>query len=46
MLRYLEIPFEESWGLPSPTMRRQADTLSQEWAERYAAEAAPRPRGG
>ena len=40
VLRYLEIPFEESWGLPSPTMRRQADTLSQEWAERYTDEAA------
>ena len=40
VLRYLEIPFEEEWALPSPTMRRQADTLSQEWAERYTDEAA------
>lgn len=35
VLRHLEIPFEDAWGLPSPTMRRQADTLSEEWAERY-----------
>jgi LPS sulfotransferase NodH len=40
VLHHLEIPFDESWSLPSPTIRRQADTLSQEWAERYASEAA------
>lgn len=40
VLRHLEIPFDESWALPQPTMRRQADTLSAEWAERYAADAA------
>lgn len=39
ILRYLEIPFEATWALPSPTMRRQADTLSAEWSERYAADA-------
>ena len=36
VLRHLEIPFEEEWALPSPTMRRQADTLSEEWVARYA----------
>jgi len=36
VLRHLEIPFEEEWALPSPTIRRQADTLSDEWAARYA----------
>jgi LPS sulfotransferase NodH len=36
VLRHLEIPFEEEWALPSPTIRRQADTLSEEWAARYA----------
>jgi LPS sulfotransferase NodH len=36
VLRHLEIPFEEGWALPSPTIRRQADTLSEEWAARYA----------
>lgn len=40
VLRYLEIPLEAERGLPQPTMRRQADTLSAEWAERYAADAA------
>ncbi len=45
VLRHLEIPFEESWSLPSPTMRRQADTLSAEWAERYESEAAAVPAG-
>lgn len=35
VLRHLEIPFEEEWSLPSPTIRRQADTLSDEWAARY-----------
>jgi LPS sulfotransferase NodH len=39
ILRYLEIPFDGGWSLPSPTMRRQSDTLSRDWAERYAAEA-------
>lgn len=36
VLRHLEIPFEEEWALPSPTIRRQADTRSEEWAARYA----------
>jgi trehalose 2-sulfotransferase len=40
VLRHLEIPFDGGWALPNPTMRRQSDTLSQDWAERYAAEAA------
>ena len=46
VLRHLEIPFEGTWALPSPTMRRQSDGLSQEWAERYEAEAAARDEGG
>lgn len=45
VLRHLEIPFEESWSLPSPTMRRQADTLSAEWVERYEADRAAVPAG-
>ena len=36
VLRHLEIPFEEEWALPSPAIRRQADTLSEEWVARYA----------
>ena len=40
ILRYLEIPFDGGWSLPGPTMRRQSDTRSGDWAERYAAEAA------
>ena len=36
VLRHLEIPFDGSWTLPSPTVRRQSDGLSREWAERYA----------
>jgi trehalose 2-sulfotransferase len=39
VLRHLEIPFEDGGTLPSPTMRPQADALSRDWAERYAAEA-------
>lgn len=39
VLRHLEIPFDGSWTLPSPTMRRQSDGLSRAWAERYAAAA-------
>jgi trehalose 2-sulfotransferase len=39
VLAHLEIPFDGGWALPSPTMRRQSDSLSREWAERYAAEA-------
>ena len=40
MLRHLEIPFDGSWTLPSPTMRRQSDGLSRDWAARYAEESA------
>jgi trehalose 2-sulfotransferase len=39
VLRHLEIPFDGSWTLPSPTMRRQSDGLSRDWAARYAEEA-------
>ncbi len=39
VLRHLEIPFDGSWTLPSPTMRRQSDGLSSDWAARFAAEA-------
>lgn len=35
VFRHLEIPFDPSWSLPSPTIRRQADGLSAEWAARY-----------
>ena len=35
VIAYLEIPFEDGRALPSPTMRRQSDTRSQEWAEQY-----------
>lgn len=38
VLRFLEIPFGDGRELPSPTMRRQSDDLSLEWAERYAAD--------
>jgi trehalose 2-sulfotransferase len=45
VLRHLEIPFDGSWTLPSPTVRRQSDGLSREWAERYAEESvAAEPR--
>jgi len=40
VLRHLEIPFDGAWTLPSPTMRRQSDGLSRDWAARYAEEAA------
>ena len=36
----MEIPFDWGWILRGPTMRRQSDTRSGDWAERYAAEAA------
>ena len=39
VLRHLEIPFDGTWTLPSPTMRRQSDGLSGDWAARFAAEA-------
>lgn len=42
VLTYLEIPFETDRALPSPTMRRQSDTRSREWAERYHEDAAAR----
>lgn len=40
VLSHLEIPFDESWALPSPTMRRQSDGLSDEWVTRYHADLA------
>ena len=46
VLRHLEIPFEEEWALPSPTIRRQADTISEEWAARHAQDARAVEAGG
>ena len=40
VLAYLEIPFEDDRALPSPTMRRQSDTRSSKWADRYHHDAA------
>ena len=40
VLRHLEIPFDCSRNVPSPTMRRQSDGLSRDWAARYAEESA------
>ncbi|MGD9694484.1 MAG: Stf0 family sulfotransferase [Thermoleophilia bacterium] len=39
VLRYLEIPFDDDRPLPSPTMRRQSDTRSHEWVERFHTDA-------
>ncbi|MGD9573152.1 MAG: Stf0 family sulfotransferase [Thermoleophilia bacterium] len=40
VLRHLEIPFDDTWDLPRPTMRRQSDTLSKDWTDRYFEDAA------
>ena len=38
ILRHVGIPGADTVAIATPTRRRQADDLSQRWAERYKAE--------
>jgi trehalose 2-sulfotransferase len=40
VMRFLRIDLPSSFELPSPTLDRQADALSRDWAARYVAEGA------